>query len=116
MYNQALPYLLGRLKDLPTMLIWGEQDGVVPISAGEVYRDAIQGATLEIISNCAEIKDRDIKTIRWINKEIIIKNKIFAKQIIDRSIGADISINSPSKDISCLEILWFATNEDINDV
>ena len=63
-----------------------------------------------------EIKDRDIKTIRWINKQITIKNKIFAKQTIDRSIGADISINSPSKDISCLEILWFATNEDINDV
>ena len=63
-----------------------------------------------------EIKDRDIKTIRWINKQIIIKNKIFAKQTIDRSIGADISINSPSKDISCLEILWFAINEDINDV
>ena len=62
MYNQALPYLLGRLKDLPTMLIWGDQDGVVPISAGEAYRDAIQGATLEIISNCGhqpEIEQAD---------------------------------------------------------
>ena len=52
MYHQALPYLLGRLKDLPTLLIWGEQDGVVPVSAGEAYRDAIQGAKLEIIPNC----------------------------------------------------------------
>ena len=52
MYHQALPHLLGRLKDLPTLLVWGDQDGVVPISAGEAYRDAIQGAKLEIIANC----------------------------------------------------------------
>lgn len=51
MYHAALPHLLGRLRDLPTLLLWGEQDGVVPISAGEAYRDVIQGAKLEIIPN-----------------------------------------------------------------
>jgi pimeloyl-ACP methyl ester carboxylesterase len=51
MYHPALPHLLGRLKDLPTLLLWGEQDGVIPVSAGEAYRDAIQGAKLETISN-----------------------------------------------------------------
>ncbi len=52
MYHQALPHLLERLKDLPTLLVWGDQDGVVPISVGEAYRDAIQGARLETIPNC----------------------------------------------------------------
>lgn len=52
MYHQALPHLLGRLKDLPTLLVWGDQDGVIPMSAGEAYREAIQGSRLEIIPNC----------------------------------------------------------------
>lgn len=52
MYHAALPHLLGRLQDLPTLLVWGEQDGVIPVSAGEVYQQAIQGARLEIIPNC----------------------------------------------------------------
>ncbi|MDA0264028.1 MAG: alpha/beta hydrolase [Chloroflexi bacterium] len=52
MYNQALPHLLGRLKDLPTLLVWGEQDVVVPLSAGEAYKQAINGARLEILSGC----------------------------------------------------------------
>ena len=52
MYHPALPHLLGRLKDLPTLLVWGDQDGVIPISAGEAYQQAIQGARLEIISGC----------------------------------------------------------------
>ena len=52
MYHAALPHLLGRLKDLPTLLVWGEQDGVIPVSAGEAYQQAIQGARLEVLPNC----------------------------------------------------------------
>jgi len=52
MYHPALPHLLGRLKDLPTLLVWGEQDDVIPNSAGEVYQRAIQGARLEILPGC----------------------------------------------------------------
>ncbi len=52
MYHPALPHLLGRLKDLPTLLVWGEQDAVIPTSAGEAYQQAIQGARLEILPNC----------------------------------------------------------------
>ncbi len=52
MYHPALPHLLGRLKDLPTLLVWGEQDAVVPASAGEAYQQAIQGARLEILPGC----------------------------------------------------------------
>ncbi len=52
MYHAALPHLLGRVTDLPTLLVWGEQDGVIPVSAGEAYRDAISGSRLETIPNC----------------------------------------------------------------
>ena len=52
MYHAALPHLLGRLIDLPTLLVWGEQDGIIPLSAGEAYREAIRGSQLETIPNC----------------------------------------------------------------
>ena len=52
MYHAALPDLLGRLKDLPTLLVWGDQDAVMPISIGEAYQQAIQGARLEVLPNC----------------------------------------------------------------
>jgi len=52
MYHPALPHLLGRLKDLPTLVVWGDQDPVIPVSAGEAYQQAIQGARLEIIPGC----------------------------------------------------------------
>ena len=52
MYHPALPHLLGRLKDLPTLLVWGNEDAVIPTSAGEAYQQAIQGARLEILPGC----------------------------------------------------------------
>ena len=52
MWHAALPQLLERLTDLPTLLVWGEQDGVIPISAGEAYQQAIKGSRLETIPNC----------------------------------------------------------------
>ncbi|CAI8012920.1 Alkanal monooxygenase alpha chain [Geodia barretti] len=49
MYYPGLPHLLGRLKDLPTMVVWGREDGIVPdISLSAPTRTlvpAIFGAT-----------------------------------------------------------------------
>ena len=52
MHNPSMPNLLHRLKRLPTKLIWGKQDGIVPVSAGEVYRQAIPGSNLSVIDDC----------------------------------------------------------------
>ncbi len=52
MYHAALPHLLARLTDLPTLLVWGEKDGVIPVSSGKAYREAIPGSRLEVIPNC----------------------------------------------------------------
>jgi pimeloyl-ACP methyl ester carboxylesterase len=66
MYHQALPHLLGRLKNLPTLLVWGEQDAVIPVSAGEAYQQAIQGARLEILSGCGHHPESE-KTAEFVS-------------------------------------------------
>ena len=48
MHNPKLPYRLGRV-DIPTLLIWGESDGVVTPEYGAAYRDLIPGAELIVI-------------------------------------------------------------------
>ncbi len=55
MYYPALPQLLRRLHRLPTMLVWGQQDGIVPVSAAQVYHEAIPGSRLEILDNCGHL-------------------------------------------------------------
>jgi pimeloyl-ACP methyl ester carboxylesterase len=51
MYDPALLYLLPGIK-APTLLVWGKDDAVVPPSAGELYRDAIPQARLELLDGC----------------------------------------------------------------
>lgn len=49
MHSLSLPHRLAGLGDLPTLIVWGDADRVVPRSAMEQYRDAIPNARLEII-------------------------------------------------------------------
>jgi pimeloyl-ACP methyl ester carboxylesterase len=44
MYNPSLGYLLEGVHDLPTLLIWGQQDMVVPRGCIEAYQKAMPGA------------------------------------------------------------------------
>lgn len=52
MYYPGLPQLLARLRNLPTLLIWGRQDGIAPVSAAAVYQQSIPGSRLEIFDRC----------------------------------------------------------------
>jgi pimeloyl-ACP methyl ester carboxylesterase len=52
MFNPSLPHLLEGVDGLPTMLLWGKQDPVVPLSAAEVYQRSIKGAKVVTIDNC----------------------------------------------------------------
>ena len=52
MYYPALPQLLGRIKELPTLIVWGQQDAIVPLSAGQVYHESIKGSRLVVMENC----------------------------------------------------------------
>jgi len=51
MHNPRLLYRLRRIK-LPTLIVWGKQDGLVPLRHGEVYHQAIAGSTFKVIDRC----------------------------------------------------------------
>ena len=62
MHYPALPNLLSRLKNIPTQIIWGREDAIVPLSAGQVFKDSIPGSQLAIIDNAGhrpEIEQTD---------------------------------------------------------
>jgi pimeloyl-ACP methyl ester carboxylesterase len=52
MFNPSLPNLLENAVDLPTMIVWGKQDKVVPISASRVFNESIPGSDLVLLDNC----------------------------------------------------------------
>jgi pimeloyl-ACP methyl ester carboxylesterase len=51
------PKLRGRLHriSVPTLLIWGESDGIVSPEYGAAYRDAIPGARLEVVARAGHL-------------------------------------------------------------
>ena len=52
MHNPSLPHLLGVTPSLPTLLIWGREDQVVPLSAAEEYKRVMKSARLSVFNNC----------------------------------------------------------------
>jgi pimeloyl-ACP methyl ester carboxylesterase len=48
MYSQTLPHLLGGVK-APTLVVWGAEDRIVPLSCGERYARSIPNARLAVI-------------------------------------------------------------------
>ena len=52
MFNPSLPKLLPIAAGLPTLIFWGRDDAVVPVSAATVYRDSIPGARLVTYDKC----------------------------------------------------------------
>jgi pimeloyl-ACP methyl ester carboxylesterase len=52
MYYPGLAPLLHRLKRLPTLLLWGKEDAIVPVSVGAAYQVAIPGAQLVMLEHC----------------------------------------------------------------
>ena len=52
MHNPSLPHLLHRIKSLPTLIVWGQQDAIVPLSAGQVYQESIKDSGLAVVENC----------------------------------------------------------------
>ena len=66
MYDPSLPYLLHRVKNLPAKIIWGRQDRIVPLSAGESYHQAIRGADLSVLDDCGHRPEVE-KTDEFVN-------------------------------------------------
>jgi pimeloyl-ACP methyl ester carboxylesterase len=54
MHNPKLRYRLHRI-DVPTLLLWGESDGLVSVAYAEAYRQMIPGATLVVIPKAGHL-------------------------------------------------------------
>ena len=44
MHYAALPHLLRRLRNLPTQIVWGRENPIVPLSASQVYHESVPGS------------------------------------------------------------------------
>ncbi|HKD65636.1 MAG TPA: alpha/beta hydrolase [Candidatus Binataceae bacterium] len=69
LFSPSLPHLLEGVTGLPTLIIWGRQDPVVPASAGEAYSKVIAGSRLALLDRCGhrpEIEKTDdfVKLVR----------------------------------------------------
>jgi pimeloyl-ACP methyl ester carboxylesterase len=58
MYNQTLPHLLGGVK-APALVVWGDDDKVVPRSAGELYAATLPHARFEIVPACGHCAEME---------------------------------------------------------
>jgi pimeloyl-ACP methyl ester carboxylesterase len=58
MYSQTLPHLLGGVR-APALVVWGDDDKVVPKSAGELYAKSLRQARFETVAasgHCVEME------------------------------------------------------------
>lgn len=51
MHNPSLPEYL-KLIRIPSLIVWGRQDRIVPLECGELYHRALQGSTLHVVDQC----------------------------------------------------------------
>jgi pimeloyl-ACP methyl ester carboxylesterase len=58
MYSPTLPHLLGGVK-APALVVWGDDDQIVPRSAGEVYAKSLPNARFETIANSGHCVDME---------------------------------------------------------
>ena len=54
MHDPRLPGLLARVK-IPTRIVWGREDRLVPIECGRLYQQSIPGSELVVIDNCGHV-------------------------------------------------------------
>ena len=58
MHDPRLPDLLKRVK-IPTRIVWGRQDALIPLECGQMYQKAIPGSDLVIIDNCSHAPEME---------------------------------------------------------
>jgi pimeloyl-ACP methyl ester carboxylesterase len=56
MFSDQLPHLLSEVR-VPTLLVWGEHDRLVPIDIGRQYQSLLPNAELEIVADAGHVVD-----------------------------------------------------------
>ncbi|MQF70046.1 alpha/beta hydrolase [SAR202 cluster bacterium AD-804-J14_MRT_500m] len=54
LHNPKLPSYLGRVK-LPTLIIWGRQDAIIPLNSADLYHKMLVNSTLHVIDDCGHL-------------------------------------------------------------
>lgn len=57
MFNQSMPHLLENIAGLPTLLLWGRQDPVVPLNVAELYNKKIAASKLVSLDKCGHMPE-----------------------------------------------------------
>jgi len=58
MYSQTLPHLLRSVR-APALIVWGDNDKVVPQSAAKRYIEALPNAKLQVVKGCGHCVDME---------------------------------------------------------
>ena len=56
--SHTLPTLLRGIAT-PTLVVWGREDAIIPLSVCQLYEHAIPGATAKIIENCGHMPEME---------------------------------------------------------
>ena len=66
LYNPHLAKWLHRVS-VPTLILWGDHDKIIPPGYGPAFRDLIPGARLEVFENCGHVPHIEA-TDAWVAK------------------------------------------------
>ena len=56
MHSLTLRHLLPAI-DVPTLLVWGANDAIIPLESGEIYQRGIERSKLVVIEECGHMPD-----------------------------------------------------------
>ena len=56
--SRTLPGLLPGVAT-PTLVVWGREDAIIPLNAGELYERAIPGATSAVLDGCGHMPEME---------------------------------------------------------
>ncbi len=54
MHNPNLPHYLAKVPT-PTLVVWGNEDAIVPVECAEMYQEAIHESKLHVIDRCGHV-------------------------------------------------------------
>ena len=68
MRSHTLSTLLGGVAT-PTLVVWGRQDAIIPVSVSERWARAIPGATARVLDRCGHVPEMErpeefVQTVR----------------------------------------------------
>ena len=58
MRSHTLPALLGGVST-PTLVVWGRQDAIIPVSVCDRYVGAIPGASAHVLDRCGHMPEME---------------------------------------------------------